>query len=280
VKTAFVVICCVSMLSFFTSPAQANTLFAVDYPQSATFYTVNQSTGALTAVGPVGLDNIGDLTSDQGSTVYGVQITTNSLVTINQSNGAGTLGPAITGTAGGFPIVSLAYDPFTAVLYGNTSVPFGGATVDQLYSINTTTGAATSIGTIQTGVGPLTSIFALGFGQNGNLYGVDGSNNLDLISTTNAGATIVGGTGLTAVYDIASDPTTGTMYAASTGTNSLYTLDLTTGASTLVGPYGSPTNVVGLAFVATPEPSALILLTTGMALMLFAARRKLRVLVS
>jgi hypothetical protein len=67
------------------------------------------------------------------------------------------------------------------------------------------------------------------------------------------------------------------MFAADSGTGSLYTINLGTGASTLVGPYGSGTNVVGLAFLGmttTPEPGTLVLLGAGLALTAFAARRK------
>jgi hypothetical protein len=266
-------------LSFGVSHAQAETLYAVDYPASATLYTVNETTGALTAVGPVGLDNVGDLTSNLVSRLWGIQITTNSLVSINPSTGAGTLGPAITGTsltaAGGpgLPIVSLAYDPLNSTLYGNTSVPYGGATADELYSINTTTGAATAIGLIGE-----TSVYALGFSQAGGLYGVDGSCDLVRINTGTGAGAVVGATGLSlsggcSAYDIASG-LNGTMYLANSDTDSLYDVNLGTGGATLIGPYGSATNVVGLAVIGTPEPGTLALFTAGMVMVWLGARRR------
>ncbi len=273
-------IICAGLLSVFALAANAGPiLYAVDYPVSATLYTVNQITGAITAVGPVGLDNVGDLTSDQISKLYGIQITSNSLVTIDPTTGAGTLGPPISGTAmndagAPLPIVSIAFNPFSGVLYGNTSVAFGGATEDQLYSINTTTGVATHIGS---NIGE-TSIYALAFGQDGVLYGVDGGNNLDQIDTTTGIGTVIGPTGLALVYDIASRPGDGVMFAADSGTTSINTLNLTTGASSAIGLNGLGANVVGLAFLdaSVPEPGSIVLLATGLALLGLAVRRKKR----
>ncbi len=278
-KATFFLAAAIAVLSFSVSHANAETLYAVDYPASATLYTVDETSGALTAVGPVGFDNVGDLTSDDVSRLWGIQITTNSLLSINPTTGAGTLGPAITGTAGspaggpGFPIVSLAYDPLNATLYGNTSVSFGGATADELYSINTTTGAATALGLIGEN-----SVYALGFSQAGSLYGVDGNCNLVSINTGTGAGTVVGSTGLApnggcGVYDMASG-LDGTMYLADTFSESLYDVNLGTGGTTLIGPYGSTTNVVGLAVLSTtPEPGTVALFATGMVMMWLGMRR-------
>jgi hypothetical protein len=269
----------IAVLSFSVSLAHAEVLYGVDYPISATLYTLNETSGAITTVGPVGLDNVGDLTSDLVSQLWGIQITTNSLVSINPNTGAGTLGPAITGTAaavGGpaFPIVSLAYDPLNATLYGNTSVPYAGTTADQLYSIDTTTGAATSIGLIGDNM-----VYALGFSQAGGLYGVDGSCNLLSINTGTGVGTVIGSTGLASpngncgAFDIASG-LDGTMYLADSTSESLYDVNLATGGTTLIGAYGSATNVVGLAVLTTPEPGTVVLFATGVVMVWLGTRRK------
>ena len=126
-----------------------------------------------------------------------------------------------------------------------------------MYSINTTTGAASAIGAIGEN-----SVYALGFSQAGGIYGVDGNCNLIEINAGSGAGTIVGSTGRAVsggcgVYDIASG-LVGTMYLADTNSESLYHVNLATGGTTLIGPYGSATNVVGLAVLPTPEPGTVV----------------------
>ena len=125
-------------LGSFASTAGASTLYGTDYnPGSvSSFYSINTSTGVTTRIGSTDVTNLGDLTSDQVSTIWSVQITTDDLVTINPITGVGSLGPTITGTglSSSAPIASLAWVPATGVLYGSTSVGYG-ATADTLYLI-------------------------------------------------------------------------------------------------------------------------------------------------
>jgi hypothetical protein len=80
---------------------------------------------------------------------------------------------------------------------------------------------------------------------------------------------------LAAAYDLAFRPEDDRMFVAdsSPGTFSLYTMDPTTGVSTLVGPYGNSTNLVGLAFL-TPEPGTVGLMLGGLALLGLRARSR------
>lgn len=257
--------CCLSL--GLAHGAAASTLFGSTFTgaPTANLFTVNQSNGALTSVGPMSA-NIGDLTSN-GSTVWGVDLTSNSLYTVNTATGAATSPVAITGAVG--TITSIAFDTATNTMYGNTTASFGGG--DFLYSINVATGAATLIGN---GLG-VSNIFALGF-AGGNLYGVgDNTNQLVSISTTTGAASVIGSTGLGSVFDIAARPEDGEVFAADSGTFSLYTVNLTTGVMTLVGAYGSTANVAGLAFVGeVPEPSTYALMLGGLLGLGFVARRR------
>ena len=100
--------------------------------------TVDQTTGALTFIGPTGFTNIGGLAFDARSrTMYGVA--RSDLITIDLATGEGTLvGPT------GFGAVSaLEFGP-NGILYGG----IGGASADagSLISIDPATGVGTLIG--------------------------------------------------------------------------------------------------------------------------------------
>jgi hypothetical protein len=119
-KAAHIFTAAVVGLLSFVFTASAGTLYGTDYnPGSvSSLYTVNTSTGVLTRIGSTGVKDIGDLTSDQVSTIRAIQLTTDDLVTINPQTGVGTVGPNITGTglSDSDPIVSIAWDPVTGVL--------------------------------------------------------------------------------------------------------------------------------------------------------------------
>jgi PEP-CTERM motif len=253
-------------------------LYGIDYnPGSASqFYSVNTSTGVITRVGSTGLIDLADLTSNQVLTIWEIQANTDDLVTISYQTGIGTAGPTITGAglSASVPIYSIAWDPVTGVLYGTTSQG-AGATADTLYSINPATGAATFIGKIG-----FNDVYALGFGQDGTLYGVenaDDNGGLVNINLTTGVGTLVGNTGVQGIFDIASDPAGSGFFAAESNTFALYKLNAATAVATEVGSYQSFANVAGLAFVdpgaATPEPNSIALITAGLGLIGLAVRR-------
>jgi len=110
-----------------------------------------------------------------------------------------------------------------------------GAGVGTLYSINTTTGALTAVGTD-------TTYNPLGFGSTltGGLFAIAENNvgNFDLFSvnSTTGAATDLGGTGLAPGGDYTLSTNSNTLFFA-LGTN-LYTLNTSNGTPTLVGPTG------------------------------------------
>jgi hypothetical protein len=253
-----------------SSAAGASDLFATTYTgDTSDLYTVNQSTGAVSLVGSTGV-NIGDLTSTN-SQLLGVDLTNNALWTINPSNAAASNEVLISGTNG--DITSLAWDPVTHALYGNTTSGFGGA--DQLYSINATTGAATLIG----GIGSV-DVYALGFSQTGVLLGEsNATGELLSISTATGAGTDIGSTGLSSNYDLASRPGDGVVFGLESGEYGLYTYNIGTGAASLVGAYGEDVNLAGLAFLpagSVPEPATWAMMIVGFGGLGFVAYRRSR----
>jgi hypothetical protein len=127
-----------------------------------------------------------------GPTLYGTMITGfgggSQLRTLDPFSGVSTL----IGTTGKGPIAGLAYDQGTGTMYGITGGNGSGAGASgNLVTINLTTGAATTVGSVGFNAG------SLEFGPDGNLYAgsTDGLGNLYRINKTNGAATLVGVTG-------------------------------------------------------------------------------------
>ena len=266
-------------LSLCAYPALASDLYSLDAggPNPPSIYKLNQSTAAESLVGLVdsGFGFPGDLASDTHSGTFRIwtpDITSNTLVKIDPTTGLGTPVGLFTGPTGApIKMVSLAFDPVTSTMYGNTSFGFDSSP-DRLFRIDPTTGVSTLIGA---GIG-FNDVFALGFNNAGKLYGVsNATHQLLLIDTTLGTGGIVGPVGPTSIFDIATRPEDGTTFAVNAFTNELYKIDLGSGATTLVGAHTTPThNMVGLAFgPAVPEPATFTLLALGATLAAFRRRR-------
>lgn len=137
-------------------------------------------------------------------------------------------------------VTGLAYDPNNDVLYGINR------NFDTLLSINTSTGAGTTIGSL----GIDTVAGGLAFDRNSNTlyYNDNTSSSMYSINTTTGAATLIGLNGIGLMQGLAFDPNSNTLYATSSPTNSLYTINTATGAATLVGPFGVSLNDHGLGF--------------------------------
>lgn len=243
----------------------ASELYGVTFPGATDLFRINQSTGAAGSVGPTGQDGLGDLTSDTragSERMWAIRIASNSLYEINPATGAASNPVALNSPDS---MVSIAFDPVGGKLYGNTSVGFG-APFEALYEIDPATGNTTFVGRIL-----FDNVFALAFDQAGGLYGVsDASDEFISISTATGNGALIAPLGLGLSFDIASRPEDNVMFLADSGTFSLYQIDTGTGATSLVGPYGSPQNMVGLAFAGgvVPEASTVV---GGASLALLAA---------
>jgi DNA-binding beta-propeller fold protein YncE len=172
----------------------STTLYGSD-ESSNQLITIDLTTGAATVVGPLGFTNVRGLAFDPtgAGTLYGIDVTNPArLIRIDPATGmgteVGTLDPAGGTIFNG--VLGLAFDPAGAgTLYGSDTSFF-----DQLLTIDTTTGAGTTVGAR----GSLPSrVEGLAFDATTNtLYGTDiSSGQLVTIDPTDGDATAVGSTG-------------------------------------------------------------------------------------
>lgn len=160
-----------------------------------------------------------------------------SLMEIDPTTGVATFVATITG---GNTVGELAYDPTTDTLYAAST------STDQLWKIDYNTGVATLIGDFNRGaVDPV--MHGLEYHPpTGGLFGIDyRDKGLVTIDKATGQANLVGITPLTGFGTIAWDAGRGVMFGGDSGTDSLWRIDLATGAGTLVGPFNSPAGSLG-----------------------------------
>lgn len=228
---------------------------------AATLYSINPSTGAATAIGPIGFNRVGALDFSPGGVLYGVGFNgaDSVLITINTGTGAGTL-------VGALGIGTATQD--IAFRSDGTLFAYAGGTI---YTINTSTGVATTVG--NTGNFPDGNAIAF---RGGTLFlgnttgGTNGS--LQTVNQTTGAVTLVVDFAYGAGFNTAAnprpggmkfDPATRTLFAAiiegngGAGPFLLGIIDPVTGAVTDVGT--TVTGLDGLAIL--PAPGAVPLLS-------------------
>ena len=240
--------------------------------QGSVLYQVNPQTGLASDPKPTGLDHLVGIAMGSGNVLYGLANATaptqpNALVRINPATGASQL----VGSTGLSNIVEgdLSYDQTTGTLYGMYQLT---GSERKLFTLNTTTGAATTLPTSLSG-----DPSAMAFDGAGTLYAIDTALNKLLTVNKATGATLTSlslSRSLGSAAGMAIDPLTGTFYVAdgdSSGTDHLYTLNPTTGLLTDIGATGLTNGLAGLTFL--PEPASLALMAAAAALL---ARRRTR----
>ncbi|MGH8171882.1 MAG: DUF4394 domain-containing protein [Rhodanobacteraceae bacterium] len=189
----------------------------------------------------------GDFTQAYGIDRYGTMV--NSFATISTGNGAiddiGTANPS--SDPGGW--TGFKQDPSTGTLYASAT---SCGSSSHLYAIDRHTGSSTLVGELS----DMPCAVGIAVASDGAMYGIDVQlDALFSIDKTNGTATLIGATGInTSSGDIDFDDSTGILYYATrpggAPSSQLHTLDLATGAATLVG--AIPTeDITGLA-IATP----------------------------
>jgi hypothetical protein len=167
-----------------------------------------------------------------------------NLIELNPTTGAVITSTPITGGLSG-SIGGLAYNAATDTMY------LSSTTLDNLWRINYNTGAATLVGDY--GVGTTVVMHGLGIDNTGQLYGY--STNIAAgarffsINGATGQATGISDPGFAGFGSLGFVAATGTMYVADTVGDQLFTINRTTGVTTLVGPFGIASQVgVGLAY--------------------------------
>jgi len=220
--------------------------------------SIDTTTGVGTTIG--GFDDFGSgiyaaLTYDSvNDIVYAIQSSgLDRLMTIDPVTGEDTTLFNLGTVNGRDPeILGLAFDPVTSTIYGISTV------VDELVSIDPSTGVVTIIGDITPGnvLGNVV-VEAIAFDSAaGVLYGLSQGINGTLLTldTTTGAASIVGGfdaVGYGDIRGLAYDPVSDALYGAAGGggPGTLIELDRTTGAGTPIGTGIGFNNVRGLTYV-------------------------------
>jgi hypothetical protein len=204
-------------------------------------YTVNLSTGTASLVGTgIGQTVGGNVAFDFNPTVDRIRL-------VGPDGTNLRLNPVTGGVAAvDGPYTYASGTPsFTAAAYTNSVAGnFGGTT--QLFAIDRNLGTLVLLGAPNGGAA--TTVGSLGLGATPGVTGFD--------------IVTVGGVN------------TGFFTTAGNAGSSLYRIDLSTGASTLVGSFGAGVNVQGLAISAVPEPGTWALLATGLLGVAGVARRR------
>jgi hypothetical protein len=242
-------------LAFFCSQLSASILTVSTSLNTLGFYDTLANT--FTPIGTISGATSGPLLGlgVSGGVLYGTDGTaTPSLYAIDGTAATTTIGTTL-GTAAGTMDGDALY--------------FADST-DSLFSVNTSLGTATLVGTVGSlGIVP----GDINFGPDGNLYDITGGE-LYKINTSLGTTTDIGATGQT--FDSIASGDNLLYGFTHDGTNvSVYSIDLTTGAA------GSPIQSVAftgsfLAESSGPEPGTFVLLFGGLAVAVPFARRRLK----
>ncbi len=213
--------------------------YGVELVGSRTVSFSSATPGDLTDIGTAGSGWYAvDFLNGDFSTLYVLDDGVQRLQTVNTATAAQTVIGACTPVSG-HTWTGLAGDPTDGTLYGASSD--GSSSV--LYRIAPGTGAATLIGTISNA--PV--IIAIAINAAGAMYGVEiGSDVLVAIDKTTGAGTVIGSLGVSANYaqGLDFDEQNDILYwAAFTTAAELRTIDVASGASTLVGTFPANTEL-------------------------------------
>jgi hypothetical protein len=250
-------------------PLASASLLGVDRETGA-LYSISETTAAVTFIGNTGITNSwAEIEFAPNGTLYGFTdngAATPSLYSIDPSTAAATLIGAL--NAGDFIFEgALAFAP-DGTAYAMNIGSNGNA---QLFNINLATGAATALGVVS----GVFDINGLAYRSDGMLIGLDdNTSSLYVINPVTLTAsllaavpTTVGAIGGMTIESGVGFYATGGPNTSAPGSDNLYSFDLLTGASTLIGNLGfTDSGLSGLAAAPgrAPEPSTWALLLVAL----------------
>lgn len=219
------------------------TLYGVNSATGAlVLITIDTATGAATTVGPLTHRYTATAFAPDG-TLYAASDSSDQLVILDPATSAVVTELPSWGV--GQNIDGLAVRPTDSVVFAIN--PF----TNNLYTVNTTTGALTIVGSPSA---VLAQIYGLAFNLDGSvLYGISAEDGcLYTIDQTTAVVTLVGCGPATGPTGLARDPVTGTLYAANylpaSNSYELAIVSEVDGSRTTVGPITGFNGVAGLSF--------------------------------
>lgn len=219
--------------------------YAFDLGTNSVISFDTDAPGSFTTIGSSSLlPFAGDFSNINPDIFYVIDYNDGNLYTVEVASGASTLVAPVTGLASGHNVSGMACNKGTGVMYVSST----DISVSNIYTIDLTTGALTLIGA--TGIPGLIEIAVDG---TGTMYGWDIVNDESFtIDVTTGASTLLGPLGVDLNYAQGGnwDPESDIVYVASySSSGQLMTLDISTGALTLVGDFQGGAEVDAMGFM-------------------------------
>jgi len=191
----------------------------------------------------------GDLANYDSTSVLATDVTNSTLYRFSTASGAVMDSVTLDRSTR-----SIAYDPGTNTAYGLSQ---DGAF--ELYTINLTTGATTTIGAVA--VSDQVSSVGLGYDPVlGTLLMTTVNGELYSLSASDASANLIGNLGLSLPFDVSYNALDGELYVVDAGRDGIFRVDRSDASVSNLTMFANSDSATGLAFVPTPGVGSVLAL--------------------